>query len=129
MKQIPPNLAANICTMLGWDQCVIFCRKEGDDGGECVAYGGNSYRNGRTAQEMAEFLKANVFMWEREAEERVADDPVEREAQKEFARQAEAGKSLIFLPNIDKRQDERKAGKLPMPEKAKKKYPSLKRRG
>lgn len=116
MKQIPRNLAANLCQHLEADQVIIYARSED---GETIGYGGNSYKNGRIAEEMAEMLKTRVFGWAGEAADNMADDPVERAAQAEFDREAEKGKNLIVLPNIEKRQKERADGKLAQPAKFK----------
>jgi hypothetical protein len=116
VKQIPPNLAANLCQHLQAEQVIIYARSEE---GETIAYGGNNYKNGRIAEEMAEMLKTRVFGWAGEAADQVADDPVERAAQAEFDREAEKGKQLIYLPLVEKRQKDRAAGKLKQPEKFK----------
>lgn len=116
MKRIPANLAANLCKHLEAEQVIIYARSEE---GETIGYAGNSYKNGRIAEEMAEMLKSRVFGWAGEAAEGAADDPVEAAAQKEFDREAKQGENLIFLPQIDKRQAERAAGKLAQPAKFK----------
>ena len=116
MKKIPPNLAANLCRHIEAEQVIIYARSQE---GETIGYGGNSYKNGRIAEEMAEMLKSRVFGWGGEAEQAVADDPVERAAQAEFDREAEKGKQLIYLPMIEDKQKDRAAGKLKQPEKFK----------
>jgi hypothetical protein len=63
MKQIPEDVAKYICQKLGYDVIIVYGRKDGHDGGECVSYCGSSYKFKRMADEMVGFLKSRVFGW------------------------------------------------------------------
>jgi hypothetical protein len=62
-REIPADVAKAICAKYGADQVIIYARAGGHSGGECVAYAGSNYRNGRIAEEMTSFLKRQVFGW------------------------------------------------------------------
>lgn len=63
MRPIPEEWARAACQKLDLDQCIIYGRKEGADGGETIACAGSSRRNLSIAQEMVRFLKREVFGW------------------------------------------------------------------
>ena len=63
MKQIPEDAAKYICQRLGYDVVIIYGRKDGNDGGECLSYCGSNYKFKRMADEMVGFLKSRVFGW------------------------------------------------------------------
>ena len=70
MQPIPKEMAEWMCQKLDYDQIIIYGRKEGMEGGECMSYAGSSRRNWHVADEMARFLKQKVFGWAPEP-----DDP------------------------------------------------------
>ena len=69
MRPIPDTFAKAIAANLGYDVVIIYARKEGNDGGECMSYAGSSYKMKRLADEMVRFLKQKVFGWSADIEE------------------------------------------------------------
>lgn len=89
----------------GFDQAVLYMRKEGEDGGEAIVCAGLGFRNGRIAQEMKEFLRTNVFGMKLETD--ALDAEIEA-AKKEMASTNETGEDIgsqIILPALEKKTE------------------------
>ena len=88
-REIPYDKLARLMAEHGWDQAVLYYRREGRDGGEGVTVAGLTYRDSEVAREMGDFLKTNVFGWKPEQSEEL--DKVVAEAKREMAESPEGG--------------------------------------
>jgi hypothetical protein len=88
-REIPYDKLARLMVEHGWDQAVVYYRREGHDGGEGVTTAGLTYRDAEIAREMGDFLKSKVFGWK--SEESAELDKMITEAKKEMAESPEGG--------------------------------------
>lgn len=100
-KEIDYQKVAELIVKHGWDQAVLYARREGANGGETVVSCGLTYRDAEIAREMADFLKSKVFGWQ--SEESAELDKIVAEAKKEMAEgpldgDPDTGKKLLALP-------------------------------
>lgn len=99
-REISSQDLAQFCVSHGWDQAVLYYRRDGQDGGEGCTFMGLTYRDGEIAREMADFLKKNVFGWK--SEEAPELDKMITDAKREMAEapqggDPDTGKKLINL--------------------------------
>jgi hypothetical protein len=66
-REISAQELAQLVCRAGWDQAVLVCRREGDNGGEQVVNVGLTYRDGRIAEEMAKVIK-QIMGWKPEGD-------------------------------------------------------------
>lgn len=94
---IEQQVLGKIMAHFGWDQCVCYYRKEGDQGGEGVTHVGFTYRDGKIAEEMARFLANKIFGF-------AADEEVQKNLDAEIQRaRIEMGEGPAADPNAGKR--------------------------
>ncbi len=107
-REITAQALGELIVLHGWDQAVVYYRREGAMGGEGVTSCGLTYRDAEIAREMADFLKKQVFGWK--SEEAEALDKVITDAKNEMAEgpvggDQEIGRKLI---NLDVARDKKK---------------------
>lgn len=105
MRQVDHQLLGALMADHGYDQAVLYLRKDGEDGGENVVSAGLGFRSGRVAQDMAEFLRRNVFGMKLETD--ALDAEIEA-AKKEMASTNETGEDIgsqIILPALAKKTE------------------------
>lgn len=99
-RVIDSDTAGKLAGIFGWDQIVIVCRSEGEDGGEMVTHAGRGPRDAKIAEELAGAISEHALGWVSETAPEL--DKMVREAKKEMATGPEndpdLGKRLIRLP-------------------------------
>lgn len=67
MKPIPIRAAKEIAEKYGYDQVVIYTRKTGNEGGECMTTYGKDALHCKVAAQIGDFLKYKIMNWTKES--------------------------------------------------------------
>lgn len=99
-RQITADTAGRLAAIHGWDQIVIVCRSEGEDGGEMVTHAGRGPRDAKIAEELAGAISEHALGWVSDTAPEL--DQMVRDAKKEMATGPDSdpnlGQRLIKLP-------------------------------
>lgn len=104
--EVPHQVLGRLLVTAGWDRAVLICEKDGPNGGKCITSAGIDYRQGRIAQEQAEFLRKNVLGMKLETD--ALDSEIEA-AQDEMREGPKGGDpdvgKRIIMPAIERKKE------------------------
>ncbi len=80
-REMPYDAAGRIAAAFGWDRIVVIGIRDGADGGQVVTNAGRGPKHEAISNDMAEYVKKQLFGWESQVE--VDIDKLAREAMAE----------------------------------------------